>query len=192
MELPTFLTPYSTSCTIPSWKGNNNDTILLLSLIDSPPFNYTYYQYTYRATSNLTTLTFAFRQDPSYWCLDDISVIMSNSSNNVNIISNGGFESGSLENYTICNPSGTQPSGRSTQTYAYSGNYSYVDGSYASGDYLTQTFITVRQKQYRIGFWLKNSGYSPNSVNVTISPFNASRTTTLATTHIIATNTSNV
>ncbi|CAF1128629.1 unnamed protein product, partial [Didymodactylos carnosus] len=166
-------TTYSTSCTIPSWKGNNNDTILLLSLIDSPPFNYTYYQYTYRATSNLTTLTFAFRQDPSYWCLDDISVIMSNSSNNVNIISNGGFESGSLENYTICNPSGTQPSGRSTQTYAYSGNYSYVDGSYASGDYLTQTFITVRQKQYRIGFWLKNSGYSPNSVNVTISPFNA-------------------
>jgi hypothetical protein len=41
---------------------------------NSPPFAYALFQKSFVATASNTTLLFALRQDPSYWCLDDISI----------------------------------------------------------------------------------------------------------------------
>ncbi|CAF4289755.1 unnamed protein product, partial [Rotaria sordida] len=150
---------------------NNNFTTLLLSLVNASSFNYTYYRYIYRAISNITTLTFAFRQDPSFWCLDDISVIQYNTSNirnTSNLIGNGDFEKGALVNYSLCTPSDRNPTGSVYSGCAHAGNYSYYDGSYAPGDYLSQTFATIPQQQYQISFWLQNMGSAPNFINVTV------------------------
>lgn len=46
----------------------------LLSLVDAKPFGYTVYRATAIATSSTTTLSFAVRNDPSYYYLDAVSV----------------------------------------------------------------------------------------------------------------------
>ncbi len=46
----------------------------LLSLSDTSAFGYTLYTYDITASSSSTLLSFAFRQDPSYFHLDDVSV----------------------------------------------------------------------------------------------------------------------
>jgi hypothetical protein len=51
----------------------------LLSLTNADPFQYV--EYTYNGVvANNTSLVFSFRQDPSYWGLDDISVTQTSSS----------------------------------------------------------------------------------------------------------------
>ena len=47
----------------------------LLSLVDSPGQGYTQYTYFLTASSASTLLSFNLQQDPSYWHLDDISVV---------------------------------------------------------------------------------------------------------------------
>ncbi|CAF1366132.1 unnamed protein product [Rotaria sordida] len=144
-----------------------NRTVTLLSRVNSSEFNYTYFQYIYRAISNLTTLTFAFYHDPSYWCLDDISVMKINST--INLIINGGFETGSTSSYSVCAPSSANPAGYVSTECPHTGLRSFYDGSYLPGDYLSQTFITDIGKDYQISFWLRNLGSIPNSIKVTVT-----------------------
>ncbi|CAF4804404.1 unnamed protein product [Rotaria sp. Silwood1] len=168
-----------------------NRTVTLLSRANSSEFNYTYFRYTYRAISNLTTLTFAFYHDPSYWCLDDISVTRINSS--ANLIANGGFETGSASSYSVCEPTGASPAGYVFNECPHTGLHSFYDGSYLPGDYLSQTFTTQIGTDYEISFWLRNLGSIPNSVKVTvtgnvISSYSTTRqTTTPATTTLLPT-----
>jgi hypothetical protein len=51
------------------WDGNT-----ILSLTDSPVFNYTQYSFTVSATSSLTTLQIVYRNDDDFFRLDDVSV----------------------------------------------------------------------------------------------------------------------
>jgi flagellin len=46
----------------------------VLSLNDSPAFDYTHYTFNFTASGTSTDLAFTFRQDPSFWFLDDVSV----------------------------------------------------------------------------------------------------------------------
>lgn len=46
----------------------------LTSLSNTPAFGYTFYTYSVSASSNSTLLSFTFRQDPSFFHLDDVSV----------------------------------------------------------------------------------------------------------------------
>jgi hypothetical protein len=46
----------------------------LLTLTNQQPSSYTHYSFTDTATSSSTNLSFAFRQDPSFWDFDDVSV----------------------------------------------------------------------------------------------------------------------
>ena len=46
-----------------------------LHLVNAAAQPYTHYSYTFTATSTSTLLEFDFRQDPSNWLLDDVSVI---------------------------------------------------------------------------------------------------------------------
>ncbi|HVF95013.1 MAG TPA: PEPxxWA-CTERM sorting domain-containing protein [Sphingomonas sp.] len=66
------------------WAANEGGTpnfgsvsfggILLGSLTDAPAFDYTNYTFQAVATSASTALSFSFRNDPSYYHLDDVSV----------------------------------------------------------------------------------------------------------------------
>ncbi len=108
----------------------------------------------------------ALRQDPSYWCLDDISVV---DPNGVQLWQDGGFESSPLTTYyTYCNPNGAAASGVISTSCVHSGSYSFYDGSVGYSDYLSQAFTTVVGTTYTISFWLANNGGSPNSFLVII------------------------
>ncbi len=112
----------------------------------------------------------ALRNDPSYWCLDDISVV---DPNGVQLWQDGGFEMSPLTTYyTYCNPNGASASGAITATCAHSGTYSFYDGSVTYSDYLSQTFTTVVGDTYNISFWLADQsspqGTTPNSFLVII------------------------
>ncbi|CAF5036925.1 unnamed protein product [Rotaria sp. Silwood1] len=146
----------------------SDSTILLASLVNSSAFNYTFFQYIFYAISNRTTLAFGFRQDPSYWCMDDVSVTPYGASSN--LIINGRFETGSLSPFATCAPLGFYASGTISRSYPRTGNYSYYDGTTGRGDYLFQTFITVPQNYYTISFWLQNLGSIPNQFNATVGP----------------------
>ncbi len=138
-------------------------TLLYLSNVAS--FSYTYYQYTFVATSTNTTMMLALRQDPSYWCLDDISV----NYNGVQMWQNGGFEMSPLTQYYLyCNPNGASASGTISTSCVHSGSHSFYDGSVGFSDYLSQSFTTVVGATYNISFWLANQGGSPNSALVII------------------------
>ncbi|CAF1257544.1 unnamed protein product [Didymodactylos carnosus] len=155
-----------TNCTTPSTINSTT----LLSLNNLSASNYTNYQCTYRATSNQTILMFALRQDPNYWCLDDI-LVTTNNSNNTNLLINGDFETGNLQGYSMCNPISRITSGIVVTNQPHSGTYNLFDGSYLNPDYLWQIFSTQQQQQYQISFWLLNSGSSPSSITVTIGPY---------------------
>jgi len=125
------------------------------------PFPYTYYEYLFVATSTSTTMMFALRQDPSYWCLDDISV----DDNGTEMWQDGGFENSPLtQYYTYCNPNGASSSGTISTSCVHSGSYSFYDGSVGYSDYISQSFATVIGATYNISFWLENQGSTPNSV----------------------------
>ena len=49
------------------------DGTILSSLVDAPGQDYTQYSFLFTAAGN-DTLQFAFRQDPAFWNLDDVSV----------------------------------------------------------------------------------------------------------------------
>ncbi|MEO8725589.1 MAG: carbohydrate binding domain-containing protein [Acidobacteriaceae bacterium] len=47
----------------------------LLSITDTPGFDYTLFTYNVVASSNSSTIEFGFRDDPAYFFLDDVSVV---------------------------------------------------------------------------------------------------------------------
>ncbi len=130
------------------------------------PFSYTQYTYSYVAGTTSTTLMLVLRQDPSFWCLDDISVV---GPNGVQLWQDGGFETGPLTSYyTYCNPNGATYSGTISTRCPHSGSYSFYDGSVTYSDYLSQAFTTVVGATYNISFWLENLGYPTNSLLIII------------------------
>src|SRR5262249_52759195 len=51
------------------------DGVTLTSLLNANTFGYTLFSFNVTASSAATPLTFSFRHDPSYFYLDDVSVI---------------------------------------------------------------------------------------------------------------------
>ncbi|CAF4027540.1 unnamed protein product [Rotaria magnacalcarata] len=162
----------TTTVNVPSSVLNNTCTAIisgtvttLLYLSNVAAFSYTYYQYSYVAISTSTIMMLALRQDPSYWCLDDISV----TENGVQLWQDGGFEQSPLtQYYTYCNPNGASSSGTISAACPHSGSYNFYDGSVTYSDYLSQSFSTVVGSTYNISFWLANQGGGPDSFLVLI------------------------
>ena len=139
---------------------------VLLYLSNVTPFSYTYNTYSYVAASTSTRMMLGLRNDPSYWCLDDISVV---DPNGVQLWQDGGFEMSPLTTYyTYCNPNGASASGAISTSCVHSGSYSFYDGSVGYSDYLSQSFTTVIGTSYNISFWLANQGSTPNSALIII------------------------
>jgi hypothetical protein len=78
----------------------------------------------------------------------------------VNILQNGGFESGNLNGWT---QSGAGGAGVTTSsTYVHTGNYGVYAGPGGSLGYLSQTIPTVAGQSYLLSFWLYSPGGAPN------------------------------
>ncbi|CAF2046991.1 unnamed protein product [Rotaria magnacalcarata] len=140
--------------------------VTLLNLTNVGSFNYTRYQYTYTAVSSKTTMMMIIRQDPSYWCLDDISVT---NSGGAQLWQNGGFEQSPLTQYYVyCNPNNASASGVISTQCPHLGSNNFYDGSVSYSDYLSQSFTTVRGATYNVNFWLSNLGSPQNNFIVLI------------------------
>ncbi|CAF4246451.1 unnamed protein product [Rotaria magnacalcarata] len=122
---------------------------LLLNLYNPSAFSYTYYSYSYTPTTNQATIMIELRQDPSALYIDDISVI---DSSNQQLISNGGFETGSLTSWQR----GTVSGGSVSSGCANTGTYCYADGIVGQTDNIHQSFPTVVGSAVTVSFYLRN------------------------------------
>jgi hypothetical protein len=129
--------------------------------------SWTQYKFNYTSPNVTTaTITFSFRDDPGYWYLDAVSVT---NSSGQQLLSNTGFESGTLANWVYCNPSNSSYSGSVTGSTSYSGSYSYEDGSIGAPDYLSQTFSVQPNNIYTVKFWLSSDSNNMTFAWITIS-----------------------
>ncbi|CAF1428205.1 unnamed protein product [Rotaria magnacalcarata] len=165
----TTVTITSNACTS-GWTG-----VTVLTVCTSCPNMIPYQQYTYSyvAIATQTLISFALREDVGFLALDDISV-KGSSPRTVELIGNGGFETGSFSPWIYCNPAGASYAGviQETSNYfsfggqtyaAHSGTYYYCDGAVGYADYISQNFATNIGETYTISFWLFNEGSTSNS-----------------------------
>ncbi len=119
-------------------------------------------------TTGLVTLAFQFRNDPGNWYLDDVSVY----DGGTQMLSNGGFETGSLSPWVRTTPHGNCAglAANVTNTTPNTGNYSLIDGSYGCADQVSQQFTATAGDIYVVSFWLEvGSTTPPLSAQVTLS-----------------------
>lgn len=129
----------------------------ILALTGGPiPTSYQMYSVTFTATNADTVLTFAMRNDPGYFGLDNVSMV-DNTTSSGNLVLNGGFESG-LADWMDTNMYGAAYSGVvGTSCHGigpYSGSYEWCDGSTQAYDAIAQTIATKVGNSYTITFWL--------------------------------------
>jgi hypothetical protein len=141
------------------------------------PTVYTQYSVNLVATSALTNLSFALRDDPWYLSLDDISLVDVTTSSG-NLLVNGDFESGPVgqnapSGWTYLNAFGAASAGvvtddepqSSTPGGAHGGSNYYVDGAVQAYDGITQAVATTVGDTYQVTFWLDTVGGNGGSGN---------------------------
>jgi hypothetical protein len=117
-------------------------------------------------TTGLVTLAFQFRHDPGVWYLDDVSVY----SGATQMLSNGGFETGSLSPWIKTAGSCGESGGVMSTGSPHSGSYALADGSVNCADKISQQFTAIAGQIYVVSFWLRSSSTSgPASALVTLS-----------------------
>jgi hypothetical protein len=139
----------------------------ILDLTGQPLPNAGYVQYSvdFTASSTMTNVSFAFRNDPGFFGLDDVTLLNKTTSTPVPVV-NGGFESGIVGNnapvgWTYLNTFGAAFSGI-VQTAAgagipaHTGTNLYYDGATQAYDGITQGFATIVGDTYTVSFWLIN------------------------------------
>ena len=127
----------------------------------------TYTQYTTQFVANgaSTTLTFAFRTDPGYFTIDNISAV--NHAGGINLIQNSGFETAASVahplpswNYGIQAGIATEDTGSGLYSPTsggngpYAGGDAFVSGAFGGYDYISQTFATTKNAVYDVSFFL--------------------------------------
>jgi len=157
---------YSTTYILPNNCTLKNITTLL-SLNNTAAFFYTFYSVLYRAVANETMITFAFRQDPAYWVIDDISV--QDEISGVEVLQNGDFEDETFAPFSYCNQQGVNVAIPSPGNQSHSGSYAFVDFTPYTPDYISQMLILTIGRAYNVSFWLLNADGPPNSFMVMMS-----------------------
>lgn len=136
--------------------------LLHLDKNNSPGTNNTNYTFTFTATTVLSTIRFAFKaagDNDHNWYLDNVSV--RDNTSNIELLINGGFESGDLTGWTefCADTCQTSRSGEVTNsTNCAEGTYCYFDFCNGQGNFISQAFSTVVGRLYVIQFTLKQSG----------------------------------
>jgi hypothetical protein len=118
-----------------------------------PALGWTNLQYTVTATKPRTFLEFGFRNDPSFFGFDEVSVTP------IRVVKNGGFEAGDFSNWT--------QSGNTSLTTVSSlahraGTYGAQFGPSGTPGFISQNLATYPGQPYLISCWLKSDGSTPN------------------------------
>jgi len=136
----------------------------ILDLAGTPvPHQYQEYSVDFTAANANTNITFAFREDPAFLSLDDVTMT-DLTSPGPNLIVNGGFEDGPLggsapADWTYLNQYGASAGGVVENNNPHSGANNYYDGAVQAYDAITQVVATTIGDSYHIDFWLDdNSG----------------------------------
>jgi len=129
--------------------------------LNGTPIPHSYVQYTtpeFIATNLTTNISFAFRDDPAFLSLDDVTMQNVTTSSAVAVV-NGGFESGPLfasapTGWTYLNTFGALAGGIVDDNNPHSGSNNYFDGAVQAYDGITQSISTTIGDAYTISFWL--------------------------------------
>ena len=131
--------------------------------------NHSYQQFTtdFKATSALTNLSFAMREDPAFIVLDDISLTNLTHPGG-ELVTNGGFESGIVGDnapvgWTYLNIFGASFAGvvennTDESGCAHTGTNCYFDGAVQAYDAITQAIVTNPGDTYHLTFWMFDNG----------------------------------
>ena len=145
------------SCSI-----NNLESVVLLKSSYNSLEKTATYSFIYTAISNTTIVTFSFGKENSEWNLDDVSI--RDMTNNIELIEDGGFESGTFYAFCVCDSSIKQvklSNNRNSKVCEIKTLFSAVQ--------LAQSVRTIPQRIYNISFWLQNQRGFDQQVTVYIS-----------------------
>jgi len=143
-------------------EGPPSGPVILNLAGNSIPTSYTNYAVNFFATSSLTNLSFAFREDPAFILLDDVSLTDFTTPSGELLI-NGGFEDGPVganapNGWTYLNTFGATFGGIVNTGCAHSGSNCYYDGAVQAYDGITQQVATTAGDLYHLSFWLADNG----------------------------------
>jgi PEP-CTERM motif len=133
--------------------------------LDGTPIPHSYKQYTtptFIATSTTTNISFAFREDPAFLFLDDVTMKNVTKASAVPVV-NGGFELGPVgasapTGWTYLNMFGASFGGFVSNNNPHTGSNNYYDGAVQAYDGITQAISTNIGDSYTISFWLDDNG----------------------------------
>ncbi len=153
---------YSVSCWLTNAEAGANYFTLswggfpAFGLTNQPVFGWTNLQFNLLATRPSEALEFQFRNDPSYFGFDDVSVTPSV------LVSNGGFEIGDYSGWTQSGITG-QNLISANKAYARSGTFGAEIGPSGGLGYLSQNLTTTPGMAYLVSLWLDcYDGATPN------------------------------
>jgi hypothetical protein len=145
--------------------ANNNPPPVgpvILNLDGTPiPTSYTAYTVNFSATSALTDLSFALRDDPAFIELDNVSLTdVTHPSGE--LLTNGDFEGGSSgpntpNGWTYLNTFGATFAGVVQAGCGVSGSHCYFDGAVQAYDGITQQVATTTGDVYHLSFQLSDT-----------------------------------
>ena len=124
------------------------------------------------ATNATTWLTVFFRQDPAYWGFDNVALT---DTNGINVMANGGFETGDLTGWMAVGQQGLPAGGTvfngspgTTTMNSQEGNFFWRDGAVGGVDGVAQGISTIVGDTYTLSFWLAADGGSTASFDAFI------------------------
>lgn len=135
---------------------------VILDLNGTPvPHSYAPYSVNFVATDAITNLSFAFREDPAFLELDNVTLT---TGGGPNLVVNGGFEAGPVggaapTGWTYLNNFGATFGGVVSSSCGAAGSSNcYYDGAVQAYDSITQAIATTIGSTYSLNFLLSDNG----------------------------------
>jgi hypothetical protein len=124
------------------------------------PHAQTLYTTQFTASSTTTNFSFAFREDPAFLELSDVTVT---TGGGPNILLNGDFALGPIgvnqpTDWTYLNVYNSEASGVTYTGCGFGGSNCYFDGSVQAYDAITQSLTTIANDVYTVSFYLDDNG----------------------------------